>query len=453
MSLLDDGSVEDDSSVNLVVCPNCKEEVPSTMYCLKCGYPLYNHVNGSADGAVGDIPREYIEPNNLSEVGAAKAAMASWRDSIPTIVMGDEGIKIKPGKVIIKSEGEVYSESEEGYTEVDLEVDASLDSEVDEEVSEEFPGNRRFILEDDDLEEEDQPRSPSTYPTLYPSNKPPEEEDFDVEEDLEDSLDDDDVDLEEDEEDSLDDDDVDLEEDEGDSLDDDDEDLEEDEEDSQDDDDEDLEEDDEASRYDEKLYLEEPPEVELDEEAPGKALEHDPAIIELTKNLMNSISLKLWSIKLLQDGEVDEEHFNKIFEGYQERWEQCMSRRNEMLEQARDLEALERARNKAKVELGELEIRRTIGDLNKGEYKAKAPAYRWQIEHCDEEIEKRSREIDLLMDLTQVLPSEEISKIKEEALRVSDFMDKLEASGTVSVEGLRKARESLDETLAFLDEV
>ena len=423
MSLLDDGSVEDDSSVNLVVCPNCKEEVPSTMYCLKCGYPLYNHVNGSADGAVGDIPREYIEPNNLSEVGAAKAAMASWRDSIPTIVMGDEGIKIKPGKVIIKSEGEVYSESEEGYTEVDLEVDASLDSEVDEEVSEEFPGNRRFILEDDDLEEEDQPRSPSTYPTLYPSNKPPEEEDFDVEEDLEDSLDDDDVDLEEDE---------------GDSL---------------DDDDEDLEEDDEASRYDEKLYLEEPPEVELDEEAPGKALEHDPAIIELTKNLMNSISLKLWSIKLLQDGEVDEEHFNKIFEGYQERWEQCMSRRNEMLEQARDLEALERARNKAKVELGELEIRRTIGDLNKGEYKAKAPAYRWQIEHCDEEIEKRSREIDLLMDLTQVLPSEEISKIKEEALRVSDFMDKLEASGTVSVEGLRKARESLDETLAFLDEV
>ena len=25
----------------VVLCPNCKEEVPKTLYCLNCGYPLY----------------------------------------------------------------------------------------------------------------------------------------------------------------------------------------------------------------------------------------------------------------------------------------------------------------------------------------------------------------------------------------------------------------------------
>ena len=51
----------------------------------------------------------------------------------------------------------------------------------------------------------------------------------------------------------------------------------------------------------------------------------------LTKDLMNSISLKLWSIDLLREGTIDEEHFNRLFEGYQARSVQCMGRRKLML--------------------------------------------------------------------------------------------------------------------------
>jgi rRNA maturation endonuclease Nob1 len=44
----------------LVICENCKEEVPETLFCLRCGYPLY--VNTQAEeGSSGWVPPEPIE--------------------------------------------------------------------------------------------------------------------------------------------------------------------------------------------------------------------------------------------------------------------------------------------------------------------------------------------------------------------------------------------------------
>ena len=34
-------NIQSDLQAEVLLCPNCKEEVPKTLYCLNCGYPLY----------------------------------------------------------------------------------------------------------------------------------------------------------------------------------------------------------------------------------------------------------------------------------------------------------------------------------------------------------------------------------------------------------------------------
>jgi hypothetical protein len=179
----------------------------------------------------------------------------------------------------------------------------------------------------------------------------------------------------------------------------------------------------------------------------------------LTKDLMNSISLKLWSIDLLREGTIDEEHFNRLFEGYQARSVQCMGRRKLMLARcardsaakARDLEPIERALKEARVNLGELEMRQSIRDLHEGEYEAKAPAFRWQIRYYEEEISRRKGEMTFLENLTRVIPEEEIANMKGFVGKAHGMMGDLLGAGKIGPETATRVKTSLEETKAFLE--
>ncbi len=189
---------------------------------------------------------------------------------------------------------------------------------------------------------------------------------------------------------------------------------------------------------------------EIDMSMVDSNFEPESGIREVTKSLLNGISLRLWSVKLLKDGDIEEDHFNRIFEGYEERYRQTMQRRNEMLGRARDLEAYERALNEAKVGLRELEIRKVIGDLKVGEYEAKAPAFNWDIRSYEQLIAKRTGEIAFLRDLSRVMPAEEISKMKSSAEESLAAIDELEASGKLTMETATTVRTALQATVDFL---
>ena len=177
--------------------------------------------------------------------------------------------------------------------------------------------------------------------------------------------------------------------------------------------------------------------------------EMDPKITDLTKELMNSISLQLWSMNLLREGGVDEGHFSRIFQGYKDRFERCVAHRNEMLQEARDMAPLEKKINEAKVQLGELEVRRSLGDLHEGEYDAMAPALRWTIDHHEDQVANRKGEIALLTNLHQLMPAEYIVETKEMAETTHEAM---EGSGLEDVgpKTVSRIRASLEEILAFL---
>jgi len=145
------------------------------------------------------------------------------------------------------------------------------------------------------------------------------------------------------------------------------------------------------------------------------ASEIDPIVREVMENLMKSISVRLWLANLLLEGKIKEEHFNRLFDSNKARLTLCMDRRNEMLESARDLDSIEKALIEVKVGLAELEMKKAIGDISEGEYRAKVPALKWDIGKHENEISKRKREIVLLEDLTRVMSLEKIAQMREMA--------------------------------------
>ncbi|KON29530.1 hypothetical protein AC482_06220 [miscellaneous Crenarchaeota group-15 archaeon DG-45] len=207
------------------------------------------------------------------------------------------------------------------------------------------------------------------------------------------------------------------------------------------------------------------PELEMGEpaEAPVGAaesaafLEVDPIVKGAMVDLMKSISLRLWLVDMLLEGRIEEDHFNRLFDANMARLKLCMGRRNELLEQARDLEPIERALNESKVALAELEMKRAIGDISEGEYRAKLPALRWDIDKHEDEIAKKKREAVLLEDLTRVMSLGKIARMREmagscrEALRAP--ARSLGKSCRISSETAAKVKASLKETLACLEDL
>jgi hypothetical protein len=150
----------------------------------------------------------------------------------------------------------------------------------------------------------------------------------------------------------------------------------------------------------------------IDVASSGEGNEYDPRIKQLADDLFKSIYLSLWSVKLLEKSKIDEDHFLRLFRGYRERLEGCIARRDVFLEKYGNLEELDIKIHDIAIELEELEVRKELGDLAKGEYEALAPALRWTINFNESERDRRKTLIPALTDLSHSIPQEKILEIK-----------------------------------------
>ena len=368
---LQDEVQEADFQGAMVYCPGCKEKVPNSIYCLKCGYPLHhvNNVDDEHDASVEphgeDLPKIDSMDAPSEQIGAPVQAEA-MDVGVGAMDLGLDAHERNEGSAVEAELGhpelaEEPSRASFEYVEVD---DVEID--VDEGFAEPVEGAAGEEARDWKAPEPSyQPEKASGTPWDIPTDLPT-----------------------------------------------------------------------------------------LDETvAPEADFEPDPTIVTLTKDLMNSISLTLWSVDLLLEGSVEEDHFNSIFEGYEARSRSCMARRRKMLEHAQDLDLLEKSLTEAKVGLWELEVRNTIGDLHEGEYEAKAPSYRWEIRHSQEEIARRRGEIGFLEDPTKVLPAEKILGMKETCERAFEKIEGLQNSGGVGSETASMVKAFLEDTLEFLKDI
>ncbi len=361
--------MQEDIERKTISCPNCEDTVPATLYCLKCGYPLFNLLGEKEENGESD-PVDAEEFFNLDPLKGIQdeAPLVQEEDAGSTSVSLDTHgmrsrieLSLEPGG---KDEGADLNEAEFGESFV---AGDSLSE------NEDLSRLENILEAEEEMFVEGEPKTGILEPASHQ---------FDNEESYNDSV---------------------------------------------------------ADR--------------LDGGKDWKS-EHgtDPRIAELAKELMNSISLQLWSVNLLREGGVDEDHFGRIFQGYQARFERCMAQRNEMMEEAHDTANFEKKVNEAKVRLGELEVRRALGDLSKGEYEAMTPALRWILDHNEDLIAERKAEVALLEDLHQLMPADKIAEMEEMAEIAREALESLNDSENMGSETVSRIRASLKDIMAYLED-
>ncbi len=321
-----DEAAKSDSGVRIVDCPHCKDSVPLSIYCLKCGYPMF------------ELMKEHMSED------------------------GSDGDEVNDGHP--PDEGEEFRLEPE-----DLEVPQSEDTEAESKPEEESEAMNV------DTQESAEPKEPMEEMKEY---KPPEIVD--------------------------------------------------------------------TPDRDEAPAAEPQP----DEADPG--FEPDEPLIGLMRNLANSINMKLWSVGQLLEGRISEQSFERLHEGYDARWRQLMDQRNERLTQARDLDSLEEGLERAYISLGELEVKKTLNDLFEGEHEAKAPAYEWEISHCERQLDGRRGEIAFLERLSNVVPRDELAKMADRARGYLDRMRNSEGLTELISGTYARLKTSMEEIVAFLEE-
>jgi hypothetical protein len=175
----------------------------------------------------------------------------------------------------------------------------------------------------------------------------------------------------------------------------------------------------------------------------------DPLTKEVMENLAKNITLKIRLVRLLRDKQVKEETFKKLFDSYVEQGKLWVSRREEIIRRfSSDIERMEHSLVTARKDYELLEIRKSIGDADDEEYGVKAPAFRWDIEHLETEIKNRKAGLIYVDNLKKLCPEEEIVELRRMADNEYKELDSIEG---VATETIAKIKESLADALNSLE--
>ena len=397
-----------------LLCPNCKEEVPKTLYCLNCGYPLYKIEVESEPAVEEDAP----EPVAIVEAEPVEEEAVEVAPE-PQVIIEPEVVQEEI--VAITPEPQAHIEPEvvqEEIVEIAPEPPAPIVV-VEEEVVktalepvavvEAEPVEEDVVVLVDSVEEFEVPVEVVAEPEVV---EPVVEEIIDFELAIEPVAD---VNAEV-----------------------------------------------EAPVAEAILVAEEPEPVEAEEvlepvvEVEPEVVavpeyEPDPVIREVMGNLAKNISMKIKLVDLLRTGGVKSEIFRKLFDSYLARGELLMNSRSEMLERVRyDLGSMEGALHEAREGLEELDIRRAIEDVSEEEYAAKAPGFQWDIGQYKDEVGKKQAEIYYLEDITRVMSSEEIGELVGLGEGCFEVLDELTESEGIEGDTAARIRVSLEEALACI---
>lgn len=188
--------------------------------------------------------------------------------------------------------------------------------------------------------------------------------------------------------------------------------------------------------------------VESYQEEAVKEYVPDPLSKDLMENLAKNISLRLKLVKLYREGVMKEETFTKLFDEYLADGSVWATRRDEMLTKlSAEVEEMEDAYVNATSALELLEIKKSIGDVSEDEYTAKAPAYRWDIDHFDFMVAEKRNKIAYLENVGVALPTGELKELRELASLQYNTVDALQMT---SEEGLARVKQSLYDAIKTL---
>lgn len=379
--------VQKEMQAEVILCPNCDEDVPKTLYCLNCGYPLYKVDQEQVELEKSEVLEEAAERIELE--------LTTEPDTEPDVYsIAEESAEAAFESVIDEGEDDeeelqiISVDEEERPAETDELVEAvTADDEIEAEAIE---------VQGPEIVEED--LSVSEVEVTVAEEEASESIEGVVVEMVEES--------------------------------------------------EECEEVEVMEEFQEEPIIEETSEEVQETLA---EFDPDPLVTAVMEHLAKNTSLKVRLVNLLIEEDVKEATFNRLFESYAAQGERWINRRNEMLERDRyDLESMEKENTEARMSLEELKIRKAIHDASEGEYEAKAPAYEWNIRFLDHGLQQIKGETAYLEDLTRVMSAEEIQELREMAENCYEALDSLVESGKVSSETAARIKATLEEALDCL---
>jgi len=335
-------------NVKIVDCPNCEESVPLSIYCLKCGFPMFDLMKKHMD----KDKREIKEVNN--EI-LSKNDIVSTRDSSTELKFRLEPADLNSDKE--DDELDIETNHELQHKEEDQTLDLNDDLKI---VDTEIDG-------DEDFKSEAHQSFDRSFHVMNENEQ-------------------------------------------------------------------------ESTMRTEKVKMQK------------RVFEPDEATRNLMQNLANSINLKLWSIGQLLDEKISTENFERLHVGYDARYRQLMDQRKERLEQVSDVNKLEKELERAYINKSELEIRKTLNDLFEGEFDAKAPAFEWEITHCEILLEHRKGEIAFLKGLEKVVQSEELAEMVKTARNHLESIQSTEGLMELIDGSSARLKNSLEEIVNLLED-
>lgn len=378
--------VQKEMQAEVILCPNCDEDVPKTLYCLNCGYPLYK------------VDQEQVELEK-SEVleeaaGRIELELITELDTEPDVSFIAEE----------SAEADVESVIDEGEYEEELRIIS-----VDEE---EKPAETDELVEavtaEDEIEAEaievqgpeivEEASSVSEVEVTAIEEEPSESIEGVIVEMVEES--------------------------------------------------EEYEEAEVIEEFQEEPIVEETSEEVQETLAEFDPDPLVTAVMEhLAKN--TSLKVRLVNLLIEEDvKEATFNRLFESYAAQGERW--INRRNEMLERDRYDLESMEKEITEARMSLEELEIRKAIRDASEEEHEAKAPAYEWNIRFLDHGLQQIKGESAYLEDLTRVMSAEEIQELREMAENCYEALDSLVESGKVSSETASRIKATLEEALDCL---
>ncbi len=169
----------------------------------------------------------------------------------------------------------------------------------------------------------------------------------------------------------------------------------------------------------------------------------EKSIEKLADDIFKSMYLELWAVNILESNDFDEAQFLKLFRGYRDRLDSCLTQRDHFLNQYGELEEFNIRARESRIELEELEVRKDLSDLREGEYEALAPALRWKISYNEAEKVKHANLLKVLNDLTHVIPQEKIIEIKSMIEDAERIVEEKEYSNVLSKVAVGEVRDTI----------
>ena len=169
---------------------------------------------------------------------------------------------------------------------------------------------------------------------------------------------------------------------------------------------------------------------------------------DLMENLAKNLTMRIRLVNLYREGRMKEETFVKLFEEYTKEGTIYSTRRNELIRKLDvEIEELDSSYTTSTQALELLDIRKYIGDASEEEYAVKAPAYRWDIDNFDSKIFEKKNKSAYLKNIEEVIPQGEMKELRESASLQYNTVDALQITNE---DVLAKIKESLYEAIKYL---